>query len=149
MSASSDRRTQELLRRMEARLQDLTAGIARHEARAAELRQVKERIEAEREELAARLSAPASVSSGEPPATEETAVEPEGVKRNDRYGVKPGPPPEAEAVSQTDGFASEELWTKFRTQRGERRPVVIYPWSPAREEKAAFGPREVSESVPE
>ncbi|MDI6871002.1 MAG: hypothetical protein QME79_06530 [Bacillota bacterium] len=131
VSATLDRHGREALRRIESRLLALEAGIARHEARLSELKGIKERVQAERDELLAKLTPPVSAPPVESAASAEAKAggSDAGGGRGERVGVKQGPPPEAEAVPETAGLSPEQLWERFWHRRENQRPPVIYPWS--------------------
>ncbi|HHW14452.1 MAG TPA: hypothetical protein GXX28_05930 [Firmicutes bacterium] len=125
MSTNLDRQSREILRRLEVRLKALEEGIARHEARVAELKEIRERVAAERDALLAKAeSVPEQV--GEPPAASKSGA----TVSAGRPAAKAGPPPEAEPVREVSG----QFWPQASTQ-AERRPQVVYPWSPGPGEK--------------
>lgn len=140
METKLSRRDQEILRRVDVRLADLESGIARHEGRLGQLREIRDRVKTEREEWLASRTAAAEEKAALP--VEETVAEEKESPPHTERQPKPMPPPEAESVrgSATEGSSvepagasPEELWSRFWTSGEGGRPKVVYPWSPPAE----------------
>lgn len=146
VSTSSRRHGRKALGKLEQRLAALEKAIARHEERAAELKEIRDQVQAERAKLLATEEPPVPVEekSVEEKSVEEKPVEEVQPVRSGRPAGKGGLPPEAAAVRASEEGAANngdvsgrrgvdpvELWAKFwDTRRKVKRPPVIYPWSP-------------------
>lgn len=143
MEEKLDRKSRDKLRRIEERLAALDAGITRHEAKLAELREIRERVREEREQLqAAHIASP----EGEPGnAPVETAPE---THRSQRP-IPVRRPPEAERVRSAEPGEGppEHFWTRYHGHVESGRPQVVYPWPLAGEmsEAKAPGPESTGE----
>ncbi|MGE5507485.1 MAG: hypothetical protein ACM3RP_03190 [Chitinophagales bacterium] len=133
------------LRRLDERLSDVEGALARHEARLAELRQVRERLLAERALLVEPEQEGSPPAPGGAPEEGELPGEPGGglVSGGRERRLRPsGPPREAAPVGRPEEPASpgrpfrrpepldpEKVWETFSAYRQSRGPRVLYGWA--------------------